>query len=139
MLSSNCIPQQQFKGGTSVADPKSPDFQWTLPNSVSKLFDNKDGCIQKRLGRSLSGNSIRRGMEFTGTTTSYKCIGNESSKTSLASISQAFSDESYSFPNKQYKSLVLFVKMGGAKTSMQIYKQVYKNKVTKNKYTTKNN
>ena len=27
MLSSNCITQQQFKGGTSVVDPKSPDFQ----------------------------------------------------------------------------------------------------------------
>ena len=26
MLSSNFIPQQQFKGGTSVVDPKAPDF-----------------------------------------------------------------------------------------------------------------
>ena len=74
MLSSNCIPQQQFKGGTSVGDPKSPDFQWTLPNSASKFLNRKDGCIQERLGSSLSGNSNRRGKEFTGTTTSYKCI-----------------------------------------------------------------
>ena len=27
VLSSICITQQQFKGGTSVVDPKSPDFQ----------------------------------------------------------------------------------------------------------------
>ena len=27
MLLSDCIPQQQFKGGTSVVDPKSPDFK----------------------------------------------------------------------------------------------------------------
>ena len=56
-------------------DQKSPDFQWALPN--------------------------RRGMEFPEITTSYKCIGNEGSKTSFASISQAFSDESFSFPNRQ--------------------------------------
>ena len=93
LLSNNCIRQQEFKGGTSVVDPKSPDFQWALPNSASTFFDNKDGCIQKRLGSSLSGNSNRRGMKFTGTTTSYKCIRNEGSKTSFASISQAFSDE----------------------------------------------
>ena len=30
MLSSNCIPQQQFKGGTSWVDPKFPDFQWVF-------------------------------------------------------------------------------------------------------------
>ena len=76
-------------------DPKSPDFQWTLPYSVLKLFDIKDGCIQERLWSSLSGNSSRRGMEFSGTTILYKCIGNEGCKTSFASISQAFSDESY--------------------------------------------
>ena len=42
MLSSDCIPQQQSKGGISVVDPKSPDFQMALPNSVSDLFNNKD-------------------------------------------------------------------------------------------------
>ena len=46
-------------------------------------------------------------MEYTGTTTSCKCIGNGGSKTSFASISQAFSDKSYSFPNRQYNKLVL--------------------------------
>ena len=65
MLSSNCIPQQQFKGRTSVVDPKTPDFQWALPNSTSKFFDNNDGCIQERVGSSLSGNYNSRGMEFT--------------------------------------------------------------------------
>ena len=48
LLSSDCIPQQQFKRGISVVDPKSPDFQWALPNSSSIFFDNKDGCIQER-------------------------------------------------------------------------------------------
>ena len=38
VLSSNCIPRQQFKGGTSMIDPKSPDFQWTLPNSACQGF-----------------------------------------------------------------------------------------------------
>ena len=52
-------------------------------------------------------------MEFTGITTSYKCIGNEGSKTSFAGIPQAFSDESYSFPNRQYNSLVLPCEDGG--------------------------
>ena len=55
LLSSNCIPQEQFKGGTSVVDPKSPDFQWTLPNSASIFFDNKDGCILERLGSVCQG------------------------------------------------------------------------------------
>ena len=36
MLSSDCIRQQQFKGGTSVAEPKYADFRWALP---------KDGCV----------------------------------------------------------------------------------------------
>ena len=94
-------------------DPKSPHFQWALPNSTSKFFDNKDGYIQEGLGSSLSGNSNRRGMKFTGTTTSYKCIGNEGSKTSFASISQAFSNESYSFPNRQCNSLVSSCEDGG--------------------------
>ena len=56
------IPQQQFRGGTSVLDPKSSDFQWVLTNSSSKNFDNKDRCIQEKLGSSLSRNSNRRGM-----------------------------------------------------------------------------
>ena len=113
MLSSNCIPQQQFKEGTSVVDAKSPDFKAVLPNSASKLFDNKDGCIQEGLRDSLLGNSKRRGMEFTGTKTSYECIGNEGSKISFDSISQALSDESYLFPNRQYNSLALSCKDWG--------------------------
>ena len=71
MLSSNCIPLQQFNGGTSVVDLKSPDFQWLSPNSASKFFGNKDGCIKERQGSILSGNSNRSGVGFTGTTTSY--------------------------------------------------------------------
>ena len=107
------IPQQQFKGGTSVVDPQSLGFRWTLPNSTLTFFDKKDRCIEERLGSSLSGNSNRRGMEYAGTTTSYKCIGNGGSKTSFASISQAFSDESYSFPNRQYNNLVVPCEDGG--------------------------
>ena len=38
MLLSDRIPQKQFKKGTSVVDPKSPDFQWVLPNSASGKF-----------------------------------------------------------------------------------------------------
>ena len=95
MLSSDCIPQQRFKGGTSVVDPKSPDFQWELPNSASKSLDNKNECIQERPGCSLSGDSNRWRMEFTEPTISYRCIGNEGNKTSIASISQAASDEGY--------------------------------------------
>ena len=49
----------------------------------------------------------RREIESTGTTNSYKCAGNEVSKTSIANISQAVSDESYSFLNRHYSSLVL--------------------------------
>ena len=74
----------EFKGGTSVVDSQSPDFRWTLPNSALILFDDKDRCIEERLGSSLSGNSNRRGMEYAVTTTSYKCIGNGDSKTSIA-------------------------------------------------------
>ena len=54
-------------------------------------------------------------MDFTGTTSSYKCIGNEGRKASFASISQAFLDESYLFPNKQYNRLVLSCEDGGTK------------------------
>ena len=46
-------------------------------------------------------------MELTGRTTSYKCIVKDGNKTSFASNSQAVSDESYSFPNRQYNGLVL--------------------------------
>ena len=45
-----------------MLDPKSSDFQWVLTDSSSKIFDNKDRCIQEKLGSSLSGNSNRRGM-----------------------------------------------------------------------------
>ena len=67
-------------------------------------------------------------MEFTLTTTSYKCIGNEGSKTSFASISQAFSDENYSFPNRQYNSFVLFCKDGGTKNKylIELAKEIWK-------------
>ena len=108
-------------------DPKSPNFQWTLLNSASNIFDNKDGCIQERLGSSLSENSNRRGMEFTGITTSYKCIGNEGSKTSFTSIPQAFSDESYSFPNRQYNSLFLSCEDGGTtnKHLIELEKEIW--------------
>ena len=90
-----------------MVDPKSLDFQWTLPNSAPNLFHNKDRCIGERMACSLSGNSKRRGMKLTGTTTSHKCHWDEGSKTSIASISQAVSDESYSFLNRQCNSLVL--------------------------------
>ena len=43
MLTSNCTPQQQFKGRTSMVDPIPLDFQWASPNSASKCFDSKDG------------------------------------------------------------------------------------------------
>ena len=62
LLSDYIIPQQQFRGGTSVLDPKSSDFQWVLTDSSSKIFDNKDRCIQEKLRSSLSGNSNRTGM-----------------------------------------------------------------------------
>ena len=109
-------------------DPKSPDFQWALPNSASKSFDNKDRYIQERLGNSLSGNSNRRRMEFTTTTTLYKCIGNEGSKTSLANISQAFLNESYSFPNRQCSSLVLPCEDGETKNKylIELAKEIWK-------------
>ena len=63
-------------------------------------------------------------MEFTGATISYKCTGNEGSKTSFANISQAFSDESFSFPNRQQNSL----KMGGTKNKhlMELEKEIWK-------------
>ena len=55
-------------------------------------------------------------MEFKRTTTSYKCIGNEESKTSITSISQAVSDESHSFQIDNTKVLSYLVKMGGGAT-----------------------
>ena len=75
-------------------DQKSQDLQWALPNSVSTFFNVKDGCIQERLRSSLLGNSNRRGIDFTETTTSYKFVGNKGSKNSFPSISQAASHES---------------------------------------------
>ena len=89
-----------------MVDPKPLGFRWALPHSALKFFDNKDRCIQQRQGSSLSGTSNSRGMDFTGTTTSHKCIGNEGSKTSFTNMSQAFSNKNYSFPNRQYNSLV---------------------------------
>ena len=85
MLSSDCIPQQQFKGGISVVDPKSPDFQRALPNSVSDLFDNKDRNIQERLGCRLLGKALityHKQIKITAlhfeidstTDLSYKCL-----------------------------------------------------------------
>ena len=50
MLSSNCITQQQFKGGTSVVDPKSPDFQWELPNSASSFLTIRTDASKKGWG-----------------------------------------------------------------------------------------
>ena len=50
MLSNYCIPRQQFTGETSLIDPKYPDFQWALPSSASKYFDDKDRYIQETLG-----------------------------------------------------------------------------------------
>ena len=59
-------------------------------------------------------------MEFEGTTTSYKCVGNEDSKTSFTSISQAVSEENCSFPNRQYNSLVLSCEDEGTKNKYLI-------------------
>ena len=78
----------------------------------------------RKAGEQSVRNSNRRQVEFTRTTTLYNCIGNEASKTGFASISQAFSDESYSFPNRQYNSLVLSCEDG------EINKQVF-NKISK--------
>ena len=104
-----CIPQQQFKGETSVVDIKSPNVQWALPSSAWKYLTMR---TDERLGCSLSRNSNKRGMLFTGTITSYKCIENEGSKTSIGNILQAVSYESYSFPNMQNNSLLLFFENG---------------------------
>ena len=38
LLSSGRFPQRKFKGEPSMADTKSPEFQWVLPNSTSKIF-----------------------------------------------------------------------------------------------------
>ena len=60
--------------------------------------------------------------------TSNKCIGNEGSKTSFASISQAFSDDSYSFPNRQCNSLVLSCEDGGTRSNylIELAKEIWK-------------
>ena len=111
-----------------MVDPKSPDFQWALPNSTSKIFDNKDGSFQERLVSILSGTSNRRRMGFPGTATTYKCIENEGSKAGFASISQPFSDGSYSFPNRKYNSLVLSCEDGGTKNKylVELAKEIWK-------------
>ena len=62
---------------------------------------------EKRPGCSLSEDSNRKGIELTGTTTSDIFIEKEGSKTSIAGISLAVSDKSYSFPNRQYNRPVL--------------------------------
>ena len=63
-------------------------------------------------------------MEFTGTATSYKCIGNEGCKTTFASISQAFLNESFSFPNRQCNSLALSCEEGG--NQKQVFNRISK-------------
>ena len=63
-------------------------------------------------------------MEFTGTATSYKYIGNKGSKTSFTSMSQAVSDESYSFPNRQYNSFALSCEDGG--NQKQVFNRISK-------------
>ena len=92
-----------------MVDIKSPNVQWALPSSASKYLTMR---TDERLGCSLSRNSNKRGMLFTGTITSYKCIENEGSKTSIGNILQAVSYESYSFPNMQNNSLFLFFENG---------------------------
>ena len=65
---------------------------------------------------------------FYRNTTSYKCIGNEDSKNSFASILQAVSVENYSFPNRQYNSLVLSCEDGGTKNKylIELAKEIWK-------------
>ena len=114
-----------------MVDPKPLDFRWALPHSALKFFDNKDRCIQQRQRSSLPGTSNSRGMDFTGTTTSHKCIGNEGSKTSFTNMSQAFSNKNYSFPNRQYNSLVSSCEdLGGVGTKskylMELTKEIWK-------------
>ena len=67
-------------------------------------------------------------MEFTGTATSYKCIGNEGCKTSFASISQAFLNESFSFPNRQCNNLALSCEEGETKNKylIELAKEIWK-------------
>ena len=67
----------------------------------------------RKAGGSLSGNPYSRGMKFTRITILYKYSGKEGSKTSFTSISQAFSDESYSFLNRKYNSFALSCEDGG--------------------------
>ena len=98
-----------------MVDPKSLDFQSALPNSASNIFDNKDGCIQERLESSLSGNSNRRGMEFTGIITSNKCIGNEGSKTSFQ---KHFQMKAIHFQIDNTTALFYLVNMGESQTSI---------------------
>ena len=79
---STAILRSNVSGISKIS--RFPDFQVVLPGSASKCFDNKDGCIQERLGSSLSRNSSKKGMVFTGTITSYESNGNEGSNALLA-------------------------------------------------------
>ena len=141
MMNFQYPPQQEIKALRAVflnrnfKEELQRWIQWALPNSASKFFYNKDGCTQERLGSSLSWNCNRRGIEFAGKTTSYKCIGNEGSKTSVANISQAVSDESCSFPDRQDNSLVLSCEdrgWGGGGVGVWGQKQVF-NRISKKK------
>ena len=67
-------------------------------------------------------------MEFTAAATSYKCTGTEGSKSSLNSTSQAFSNESYSFPNRQFNSLALSCEDGETENKylIELAKEIWK-------------
>ena len=74
-------------------------------------------------------------MEFIGTTTSYKCIGNEDNKTRIASMSQIVSDESHSIPNRKYNSAVLYCRNGAhQRRALGIWKRI--DQIFLNKYKT---
>lgn len=47
-------------------------------------------------GKQSVRDSDRRWLEITGTTTSYKCAGNEGGETNITSMSHAVSAEGYS-------------------------------------------
>ena len=66
------------------------------------------------------GNGIYRNNNFI--------LEMKGSKTSFARISQAFSDESYSFPNRQYNRLVLSCEDGG--NQKQVFNRIIKREVS---------
>ena len=82
----------------------------------------------RKAGGSLSGNPYSRGMKFTRITILYKYSGKEGSKTSFTSISQAFSDESYSFLNRKYNSFALSCEDGGNQNKylLKLAKEIWK-------------